>query len=226
MLGDQAARRFLFVVLIGSLVLVGMVAWPLAYALLFAAVLAVVLSKLQARLAARLGGRRQLAAGILVFAVLFVLIAPLAAMSAYAVKEASAGVKFVVETVRGEGVNGLIEHLPAPFDRAADALRERLGDLGELIDTQITEQSGKAASAVGVALVATGEVLFQLAMMLIALFFFLACGEALLAWIDEALPLRRGQIRELRQEFGNETALTTNVRSDLEVLDCRPPNVV
>ena len=199
--GDQAARRFLFVVLIGSLALVGMVVWPLAYALLFAAVLAVVLSKLQARLAARLGGRRQLAAGILVFAVLFVLIAPLAAMSAYAVKEASAGVKFVVETVRGEGVNGLIEHLPAPFDRAADALRERLGDLGELIDKQMSEQGGKAASAVGVALVATGEVLFQVAMMLIALFFFLSGGEALLAWIDEALPLRRGQIRELLAEF-------------------------
>ena len=199
--GDQAARRFLFVVLIGSLLLVGMVVWPLAYALLLAAVLAVVLSKLQTRLARRLGNRRQLAAGILVFAVLLMLIGPLVAMSAYAVNEASAGIKFVVETVRGEGVNGLIDRLPAPLDRAVDAVRGRLGDVGELIDTQISQQGGKAASAVGVALIATGELLFQVAMMLIALFFFLAGGEALLAWTDEALPLRRGQIRELLAEF-------------------------
>lgn len=199
--GDQAARRFLFVMLIASLVLVGMVVWPLAYAVLFAAVLAVVLSKLQARLARRLGGRRQLAAGILVFTVLVLLIGPLVAMSAYAVNEVSAGVKFVVEAVRGEGVNGLIDRLPAPFDRVADAMRARLGDLGDLMETQISRQGGKAASAVGVALIATGEILFQGAMMLIALFFFLAGGEALLAWIDEALPLRGRQIRELLAEF-------------------------
>jgi predicted PurR-regulated permease PerM len=200
---DQAARRFLLVVLIASLALVGMVAWPLAYALLLAAVLAVVLSKLQARLARSLGGRRQLAAGILVFAVLLVLIGPVVAMSAYAVNEASAGLKFIVDTVHGEGVNGLIDRLPAPLDRAADAARAWLGDLGNLVETQISRQGGKAASALGVALLATGELVFQGAMMLIALFFLLASGQAMLAWIDEALPLRRGQIRELAAEFTN-----------------------
>jgi predicted PurR-regulated permease PerM len=200
---DQAARRFLLVVLIASLALVGMVAWPLAYALLLAAVLAVVLSRLQARLARSLGGRRQLAAGILVFAVLLVLIGPVVAMSAYAVNEASAGLKFIVDTVHGEGVNGLIDRLPAPLDRAADAARAWLGDLGNLVETQISRQGGKAASALGVALLATGELVFQGAMMLIALFFLLASGQAMLAWIDEALPLRRGQIRELAAEFTN-----------------------
>ena len=189
--------------LIGSLVLVCLVVWPLAYALLFAGVLAVVLSGLQARLARRLGGRRQLAAGILVFGVLLLLIGPLVAMSAFAIKEASEGVKFVAETLRGEGVNGLVDRLPAPLDRVADALRARVGDLGELVETQLGEQGGKAASAVGTALVATGELLFQGAMMLIALFFFLAGGRALFEWMDDALPLRRGQIRELLEEFSN-----------------------
>lgn len=197
---DQA-RRFLFIVLLGSLVLVGLVVWPLAYALLLAGVLAAVLSPLQKRLARRLGARRKLAAGILVFSVLVILIGPLVAMSAFAINEATAGVKFILETVRGEGVNGLIDRLPAPLDRLADTARARLGDLGELMEAQVGKQSGKAASAVGAAIVATGELAFQSVMMLIALFFLLIGGDALLGWLDEALPLRRGQIRELMGEF-------------------------
>ena len=195
------ARRFLFVLLLASLALVGLVVWPLAYALLLAAVLAAVLSPIQKRIARWLGGRRKLAAGILVFSVLVVLIGPLVAMSAFAINEASAGVRFIVETVRGEGLNGLIDRLPAPLDRLADAARARLGDLGELIETQVGKQSGKAASAVGAAIIATGELVFQSAMMLIALFFLLIGGDALLDWLDDALPLRRGQIRELMGEF-------------------------
>lgn len=99
--------------LIGSLLLVGAVVWPLAEALLLAIVLAAVLAPLQRLLAAKLGGRPKLAAGILVFAVLVLLIGPLIGLSAFVIKEAAAGVKFIQETVRGEGVTGLIERLPA-----------------------------------------------------------------------------------------------------------------
>ena len=91
--------------LIGSLLLVGAVVWPLAEALLLAIVLAAVLAPLQRLLAAKLGGRPKLAAGILVFAVLVLLIGPLIGLSAFVIKEAAAGVKFQ-ETVRGEGVTG------------------------------------------------------------------------------------------------------------------------
>ena len=107
--------------LIGSLLLVGAVVWPLAEALLLAIVLAAVLAPLQRLLAAKLGGRPKLAAGILVFAVLVLLIGPLIGLSAFVIKEAAAGVKFQ-ETVRGEGVTGLIERLPGPFDRYAKRL--------------------------------------------------------------------------------------------------------
>lgn len=198
---DLAARRFLFVLLIGSLALVALVAWPLANALLLACVLAVVLEPLQKRFARAFRGRRKLAAGILVFAVLILVIGPIVAMSAFIVNEATDGVKFILETVRGEGVNGLIDRLPAPLGGWADSARARLGDLGQLIQSQATSQGGKAASAVGAAIVATGELVFQGAMMLIALFFLLVGGDELVKWLDEALPLRRGQIRELLAEF-------------------------
>src|SRR3712207_1133202 len=104
---ELAARRFLFALLIASLLLVGYVAWPLATALLLAGVLAVVLAPLQRRLRRWVGGRDAVAAGILVVAVLFLVVGPLLGLTAFLVNEAVDGIRFVVETVRSEGVSGL-----------------------------------------------------------------------------------------------------------------------
>jgi predicted PurR-regulated permease PerM len=49
--------------------------------------------------------------------------------------------------------------------------------------------------------VKTGSALYQLAMAVIALFFFLSRGEECLDWLDHASPLKRGQTRELLHEF-------------------------
>ncbi len=198
---ELAARRFLFALLIASLALVGYVAWPLATALLLAAVLAVVLAPLQQRLTRWLGGRRGVAAGILVLAVLFLLVGPLLGLTAFLVKEAADGARFVVDTVRSEGVSGLIEYLPGPLAGYAHEALERLGDIGAFVQKQVTEQGARAASAVAAALVATGSLVFDLAMMLIALFFLLVSGRELVAWIDSVSPLRPGQTRELLDEF-------------------------
>ena len=198
---ELAARRFLFALLIASLALVGYVAWPLATALLLAAVLAVVLAPVQRRLTRWLGGRRGVAAGILVLAVLFLLVGPLLGLTAFLVKEAADGARFVVDTVRSEGVSGLIEYLPGPLAGYAQEALERLGDLGAFVQKQVTEQGARAAGAVAAALVATGSLVFDLAMMLIALFFLLVSGRELVAWVDSVSPLRPGQTRELLDEF-------------------------
>jgi predicted PurR-regulated permease PerM len=197
---NRAARRFLFVLLVGSLALVGLVVWPLAEALVLAAVLAVVLTPLQKRMTRWLRGRPQVSAAILVVAVLLLVIGPILAMSAVAVREATEGVRFLLETARSEGTSGLLQRLPAPLDEYATRLLAYLGDLGATIDSQVQKQGGKAASAVGSALVATGSLLFQLTMMLIALFFLLTSGRELIAWIDGVSPLRRGQTHELLEE--------------------------
>jgi predicted PurR-regulated permease PerM len=198
---DLAARRFLFALLILTLLVVGLVAWPLAGALLMAAVLAVVLEPLQERLAAKLGGRRGLAAGILVLAVLFLAIGPLAGLSAVLVREAADGTKFILDTVRSEGLTGLIEKLPGPAQELANKGLARLGDLGQLAEKHLSEQGPKAASAVGAALMATGSLLFDLVMMLIALFFLLVRGEDLVAWVCSVVPLHPRQTRELLADF-------------------------
>jgi len=198
---DLTARRFLFVLVLASLALVGFVAVPVWEALFLAGVVAVVLSSPQRRLAAKLGGRPKLAAGILVLLVLLLVVGPLLAMSAYAVKEMTEGVRFILQTVRGEGVTGLIERLPEPLARLATAFQARFGDLDELIQGQVGAQTGRAASVVGAALAATGSALFQGAMMLIALFFLLIDGRRLLAWLIHVSPLREGQTQELVKEF-------------------------
>src|SRR5262245_24717001 len=198
---DQAARRFLFVLLIASLVLVGYVAWPIATPLLLAGVFAVVLMPVQARLRRWLGGRNALAAGLLVVAVLFLVVGPLLGLTAVLVKEATDGVRFVVDIVRSQGVTGLLDALPAPFDAYARLALERLGDLGQFMQKHITEQGPRAASAVASALLATGSLLFDLAMMLIALFFLLVSGKDFVTWVDSVSPLRPAQTRELLAGF-------------------------
>jgi predicted PurR-regulated permease PerM len=106
-----------------------------------------------------------------------------------------------VETVRSEGVTGLLERLPNPLDSYASRALERLGDLGQFVQKHVTEQGGRAASAVAAAVMATGSLVFDLAMMLIALFFLLLGGKEFLAWLDSVSPLRPGQTKELVAEF-------------------------
>ena len=179
----------------------GAIVWPMASALLVAAVLAVVLAPLQVRLARWLRGRPKLAAGLLVFAVLFLVIAPLVALSAVVVNEATAGVKFIVETVRGEGFDGLIQRLPPQLQHLANEAQAAVGDVGRFIEDNISAQAGRAASAVGTALAATGAFIVQAALMLLALFFLLVAGKDLLTWLDEVSPLGRANTRELIDEF-------------------------
>jgi len=198
---DLAARRFLFVLLLASLGLVGYVAWPLATALLLAAVLAVVLAPLQTYLKRAFRGRDGLAAGLLVLAVLFLVVGPLLGLTAFLVKEAADGVRFIMDTVKSDGVAGLIAKLPAPFHDFALRLLERLGDLGQFAQKHLSEQGPRAASALAAALAATGSLVFDLAMMLIALYFLLVSGRAFTNWLDSVSPLAPGQTRELLAEF-------------------------
>lgn len=198
---DLASRRFLVALLLGSLALVAWVAFPIAAALFLGGVLALALAPVQRRLAKRLGNRAQLSAGILTVVVLLLVIGPVIAMSAYMFKEVTDGIRFIVQTVRGEGLNGLIEYLPSPLARLAGELQARFGDFDQLFEDQVGAQSGKAASAVGAALVATGTVALQVTMLMIALYFLLVDGRRLIGWLVEASPLRKGQTQELMSEF-------------------------
>jgi predicted PurR-regulated permease PerM len=203
---DKTAYRFFLILLAAAAILLAAIVRPLASPLFLAAVLAGILWPLQLRLTRRLWKRRSVAAGVFVVGVVLVLVGPLVALSTVVVKEAADGLRFVSETVRSDGVNGLLDKLPPSVRKLADRGVKALPsepdtDLSETIQKQVSARGGKAAAVVGAAVAATGSLVVQAVMMLIALYFLLIDGDALVAWIDGVSPLRPGQTRELFAEF-------------------------
>jgi predicted PurR-regulated permease PerM len=206
MTSSQAANRFFFILLLLVTVLIALVVRPIASALFTAAVLAGVLWPLHVRLSRRLRGRRAISAGVFVAGVVILLIGPVVAFSAFAITEGGEGLRYVSETLRSEGTAGLLKRLPPSAQRlvhkALDELpRPEGGDLDASVQKQVGAQSAKAAAAVGATLSATASLLFQAAMMLIGLFFFLVQGDEFVSWVDDVSPLKKGQTRELLAEF-------------------------
>lgn len=206
MTSSQTAQRFFFLLLLIATVLVAMVARPVASALFLSLVLAAVLWPIHVRLSRRLGGRRGLSAGLFVVGVTLLLVGPVVAFSAFAIKEGTAGVKYLSEALSSEGTVGLIKRLPDPLDgwvqKGLESVTKKEGaELDDSVQKGIRAQGGKAAAAAGAALSATGSLVFQAVMMLIALYFMLVQGNEMVEWLDGLSPLKKGQTRELLTEF-------------------------
>src|SRR5690606_31999055 len=118
------------------------------------------------RLRKKLGGRYNLAAAIVCTGVVLALLMPVGGIAAFIIKETVEGVRLISDTVRSEGVTGLIEHLPDSLGGAAQGVIEHLPtdseeELNKLLQEQASAQSGEAARALTGALAATGTILFQ-----------------------------------------------------------------
>ena len=201
----RSAGRFFLVLLAAAAILFSYVVWPIASALFLAATLAGVLWPVHHRLVNLLRGRRNLSAGIVVFALVAVVLGPTIAFSTFAVGEASKGVSFVARLARSSSIGDVLDRLPAvvgdPAKRILDQLPIDDDDLTRKLKKEVASQGANAAAAVGATLSATGSFLFQAVMMLIAFYFFLLQGDRLVSWIDELSPLKRGQTHELFTEF-------------------------
>jgi predicted PurR-regulated permease PerM len=104
----RTERAALIVLVVLSIALLAMVIYPFASALFVAAVLAAALTPWTDSVAARLRGRRQVAAGVLTLGALLLLVVPIAAVGLSLGKEVVAGIGYVKETLRSEGMTGLI----------------------------------------------------------------------------------------------------------------------
>lgn len=188
-----------------ALALLALIMRPFAEALIFAAVLAGALLPLQDRIAARMRGHRDLSAALVCLGVVLALLVPFGGIATFVVRESVAGVRYVTETIQSDGVTGLIAELPVGLRDVADKLLEKFPIEEETLDATLQEQAsaqgGKAARAVTGAIAATGSLLVQTIMMLIALFFLLVDGKLLVGWIEEVSPLAHGQTLELLREF-------------------------
>lgn len=198
------ANHFLLGVLAVTSVLLALVVRPLWVGVFLAVILASMLTPAQRSLTSKLRGSKSAAAGLLVFAVLALLVTPAVGFSAFIFREGRSGVAFVFKTFRSDGMTGLAAKLPDPLEKYAKQLIDRLpqdeADLQQAVEEQVSDKGGNAATALGAAMAATGSFLFQLTVMLIALFFFLVQGEEVVAWVDSSLPLLPGQTRELLTE--------------------------
>jgi predicted PurR-regulated permease PerM len=200
-LSDVHSRRLLIVLVVAAVLLTALIARPLWEALFLAAVLAAALHGVMEWLAGRLGGRRSAAAAILTLGLLGLVLLPLATLGAVLFGQIADGIQWLREVIQSEGVRGLVDRLPPALQHALDALLRLMPEPERQLRSLAGQQGGTAAAAVGGLLAATGGVLFQTVMMLIALFFFLTDGARLIAWIDESVPLRPGQVRALLADF-------------------------
>ncbi len=206
---ELTARRVFILLFAVSLVLLGVLVQPFTPALFLGAVLAGALRPLQARLARGLRGRASASAGIITLGVVLVLLLPLAGLAAFVVNEARQGYRFVAETLQSEGVTGLLGALPENIQRFLRALMARFdiaaGDVAtwvnEVLGPQVQAQGESAARAAAGAVAATGSAVVQTVFMLIAFYFLLLDGPALVDWIEEVAPLKAGQTREILVEF-------------------------
>lgn len=197
-----------FVLYLLAAVAVGMVTLivtPFAAPLLIAAVLAGALYPWNERLARALGNRRRLAAGLLTLVVLLAIVIPVVWLAVQAIQQVGAGIDFVKEAVESRDMAALIDLFPEPID---DLLRRALAELPQdltRIESFAAEQGGRAAGMIGDFLSATGLVAVKTFLALVAFFFLLVDGPDLVRWLDDVVPLQRGQVAELLQDFRRAT---------------------
>jgi predicted PurR-regulated permease PerM len=198
--GIGAKRRAEVVLVAIAAVLLAIIAWPIWRPLLVAAVLAGVLSPVYERAVRRLGGRRSLVAGAFTAASIVLILLPLTALAAVVVSEAANAFRIVRQTLESGGVAGLIEKAPDPIEswlsRAQQFVPMKIEDARAQLDSGGRWTLGAVSSTLGV----LGRFGVQLAMMLIALFFLLRDGRALVNWLADATPLG-ARVRQLAREF-------------------------
>ncbi|HSD88675.1 MAG TPA: AI-2E family transporter [Kofleriaceae bacterium] len=201
-MAEQPLPRFFLALMIGATILLALVIMPVVKELFLAAVFAGVLWPLQQWLTKRFRGRRGLAAGLIMLAVIVLLLGPVAAMVTFVIRDGADGVAFASDALHSKNVAALVEHLPGGArDAVTDAIDRMPRDLTEVMGSVDAQAGGKAASTVGKALVATGSFVFHTVLMLIALFFLLVRGHELVDWLDSVSPLRQGRTLELLSTF-------------------------
>lgn len=192
-------RRFQLLLLVAALALFLYVASPFAKPILVAATIAAVLQPAHGRLTAALGGRRAVSAGLLSAGVVAGIIGPVAYLVSAIVRQVVAGVRWVRAALESEGVGGLVGRLPEPLREFATELT---ADVPRALERARKAFEGVGgAAAVGGFISATGTLVVNTLVTVVALYFLLAEGHRLIKWLDEVTPLEPGQFRELLETF-------------------------
>ncbi len=184
---------------IASAVALIAVALPLWKPLLLAAVLAGTLSVLHERLARALGNRRSLSAALITVAVLLVLIGPLCILGVVLVKEAIHAIAFIHHILKREGLPGAHSPLPSWLEDVARTALARWSHAQHNFPSELARWP-HAREVLGIAvgmIASTAHVAFYAALMLVAMFFLLRDGPALIDWAERSSVMFPGRLRAL-----------------------------
>ena len=190
-----------------SFALLAWVGQPLWRPLLVAAVLAGGLWGVHGRVVKLVGGRRTLASILVTFAVILLILVPIAALAVIAVQEAINLAHVVRDSLQSSGVKGLIARAPDPIEGWLNQLQRHLPERVDDVRDEITSGSKWAIATLTGTLATIADFAFDLVMMLIALFFLLRDGQSLVTWLYHATPLPPGRMQELMAEFRNVAKL-------------------
>lgn len=188
-------------VLLGAIFLLGTVFFPLWKPLVFAAIVAAALARWQGALAERLWHRRYLAAGIMTLGVLILIVTPLAVMGVMAVRQALEVAATVRQALRTGGLEQMLRPLPDALERLVRPLLQALPEEIGHFPSGASAAGRWAALQVQNVVATLSGFAFDLLMMLIALFFLLADGPRLVAWLRRISPLGSARTQELLEEF-------------------------
>lgn len=199
MADPKTTRRFQLLLLAVALALFLYVASPFAKPILVAATIAAVLHPAHVRLIAALRGRRGVSAGVLSAAVVLGILGPVGYVVTAVVTQVVAGARWIRAALDSEGVAGLVARLPEPLRGPAARVT---ADMPRALEQARDAFEGVGgAAALGGVISATGSLVVNTVVMIVALYFLLAEGDRLIVWLDEMTPLEPGQFRELLKTF-------------------------
>ena len=193
---EQLFAAFYFAVFLFLLFQLYLFLAPFSAPLIWAAILALTFYPLTSWMVGHFGGRRGLAAFVLMAAVTLGAVLPSFLLGSVLVGQASGVYQRVEETVRSGELPSVIEWVRASpvgglYDRFSPLLAGFSVDLSDLllratnwVSEQIINQAASLARNVLVSV-------FNLVIMLVALFFFFRDGEAMAARLKELLPMER-----------------------------------
>jgi predicted PurR-regulated permease PerM len=199
---DGQSRRTAQTVVTGAATaLIIAVALPLWRPLLVAAVLAGALSPLYESLVRRLGDRRSLGAALVTAATVILILIPIASLAIIAVREAAQMVGLIRSIIASEGIRGLIAKAPDPIEGWLHALVKLVPSEIDRAESRFAAGGRWALGALTGALAVLAHFGIWFVLMLVALFFLLRDGQALVDWFAGATPLSPERVREMMREF-------------------------
>lgn len=216
---DQAARLARLALAAGIAYLLFLTFSPFFTAIAWAAVLSYALYPLHRRLVRATGGQKTLSALLMCIGVMLVVLLPLLYLSTVVGGELAKTYKFVA-TLVGEG--GSLEEgwRDAPM---LGFVRDQLREYERLTGTDLRAVLADNLKDIGrwlleeVTLVAKNIVvgLFQMALMLVSIFYFFRDGERVVGWVEAALPLTHHQQRMVFERF--DEVVTASVEGSTAV---------